>query len=168
MNVFLDWYLLVRFALRDSRSWDWRENSEQGRLTLMEMDQVREHLNKPCIQKSMWPEGVGPWQLREPADILGMSVSKISEHLSLEGFSGGHLVSLWKTVQSRGDSLRLHCKCCCLMDSSDSFLKLSCFSFFFFSKMCVFLSLVLLIWSLHSLETLDSEFSCFWYFHSAQ
>lgn len=46
---------------------------------LVEVDQVREYLGKLCIHTSTGPDGMGQWELRKPADVLVMPLSKISE-----------------------------------------------------------------------------------------
>lgn len=51
-------------------SWDQRESPEQRNLPLVNKDQVREHWNKLEIPKSMWPNGMHPWLLREMAGAL--------------------------------------------------------------------------------------------------
>ena len=76
-----------------------------------------------------------PWDLREWAHeswgsqlmSLWCHSQRITEHLGLEGTSGGHLVPLWKIVAIRGrllkTALQVPVFSCMIMDSSDGFLK---------------------------------------------
>lgn len=63
-------------------SWDQRESLEQSRyLPLVNKDQVREHWNKLDIPKSMWPNEMHPWLLREMAGTLWIhSWSSVKVH----------------------------------------------------------------------------------------
>lgn len=99
---------------------DQHERLEQEKCTLVEENQVREHLNKVNIHKALSPKGMHHWVLRELADVVVRppsifpSLASDGSHISIQNKSHHRLLtvdqcSLYSISLASSWRVALHC-----------------------------------------------------------